>query len=37
MTVRFLAGQDKLGAWDLELKAASLETAKLILNEVYEK
>lgn len=37
LTMHFLAGRDKLGAWEFELKAAPLETAEFIFNEVHGK
>jgi len=37
LTVHFLAGQAKLGAWEVESKAASLETVEFMFNEANEK
>ena len=37
LTVHFLAGQAKLGAWEFELKAASLETVEFMFNEAMKK
>jgi len=37
LTLHFLVGQAKLGAWEFELKAASLETVEFMFNEANEK